>query len=267
MWGTARRLLMASTGPLGWALADKARRDAVHTLMPEASALTVWRVAAQQAAHRARNALVRREQRYLGDARLEQAIEVRGREVLTRLGERAPLVVTWHSGTATALPAALAQCGRHGALIRFEPASATHHGFVTLESGRDPKQRARAMMHAITALRRKETVLFTAGVISRKKAPHPDHLMSFLGRNVYVAPGVATMARLGGAALVPALSRVEHGRVVVELFPPIAPCADDVATVRALVAFFAPHFARHPGELWSSELRWINASERLPQGP
>ncbi len=251
---------MTSTGALGWVLANHARRDALRALLPEASAVSVWRLAAQQAAYRACNALIRREQRYLGDARLEQSIDVRGREVLTRLQGRAPLVVTWHSGVVAALPAALAQCGRRGYVVRHKPADEAHHGFVALATGRTPKQRALAMMNAIAALRRQETVIFVAGVIPPRKAPSPDHLAPLLGREVYVAPGVATMARLGGAALVPALTRVERGRIIVELFDPIPPGADDAATIRNLVAFFAPHFARHPGELWGNELPWILAS-------
>lgn len=256
MWTIAQRAALAGAAALGLGLVRRAGLAEVRSLWPTISPLAALKLAAEHAGHRVTNGLVRRARRRLGDAWLERAIEVRNADAL-----RGPaLVATWHAGLATAVTAGLAQLGRSGVVLRFEATGTSHHGFREVATGRDTKRGALAMMAAITALRRNEVVTFVAGVVHYKRAPDRSALLPFMGREVYVAPGVATMARLAGVPIVPALAFVERGRIVLELGDPITPSPDDRETVRALLAYFEPRFTARPDLLWETERRRISRS-------
>jgi len=240
-----------------------ARRD-VTAVFPELSRLAVWWVAAEIQSHRLVGALFRRGVARWGEAWLQAAIDVRGREVLERLRVAGkPIVaVSWHAGAPAVATAGLARCGLRGVLLRYDPPNArTTHGFVQVETGADPRRKAHALMTAVQTLRRGEAVVFFAGSSGPPLAGRDDD-QPFLGRVTRVTPSAAAMARLGGAALVPIEARLEAGRIVLEVFEPLPVGSDDKATTRRLSDFFAQRLRLRPGSFWRWDIGYLAQSPR-----
>lgn len=239
-------------------------RDDVARVFPAFSRRVVWWVAAEVQSHRAIGALLERRVARWGEAWLQQRIEVRGRAVLERLrAAGTPIVaVAWHAGVPAVLTAALAACGLRGVILRFDPPSAVaRNGFVQVATGHDPRRKAHALMTAVKALRRGETVAYFAGS-SGPPLEGRDDAHPFIGRVTRVTSGAATMARLGGATLVPVESRLDAGRIVVEAFEPMPVGSDDKATTRGLVDFFAARMRLRPGSFWRWDLGYLAQSPR-----
>lgn len=254
-WGDVVRgglLAAAQVGAVALGVARGPRR-AVTAVFPGLSPLRAWAVAATMESHQNVTKALRNQVIVAGPAWLERVVVVRGREILARLARdpRPVVVAVWHAGLVGALPAALAQCGRSGVMLHLHGEPAPYRSFEVVGTGVQPHERARALLRAVKTLRAGDTVIVVAGV-GGADTPHVE--VPLLGRRVRVAPGVAMMARLANAAIVPVEVHLRRGRIVVEVFEPLATGADDTATTTTLVAFFEARIAADPSALWRNEL-------------
>jgi len=237
--------------------------EPVATLFPELSSRRVLHVAAAIERHDVIRVFIRRSRFVWGEAWIERTVEIRGAHLLARLRGTPVLMVGWHAGLNQLLPAALAQWGRDGVMLLHDPGPVTRtHGLELLATVGGAQKRALNLLRAAQVLRSGKAALVLAGVGERPLAGSSPTL-SFLGREVYIAPGIAVLARLSGAALVPAEGRLEGSRLIVEIFDPLETGPHDHDTTRTMASFFEQRILADPSSLWPGDLRLLAAAPHL----
>lgn len=239
-------------------------RRLVSEVFPELGAGRARRVAAAIEGQRVVAFALRRVSRRLGDAWLVDMTRVEGGERLEALRRqgRPAVVLSWHAGLGPVVLTGLAQLGFGGVVIRRDLARAHQVvGFRDLVVPIDSQGRAVALVRALEALRRGELVV---GFLSVAPPAQTGPNSSFLGRATTIREGPAGLARLGDAALILVDTRLERGRPVLEILPPVEVGPGDLDTIRRVARIYEERLRRDPGRLWRTDIEDFVSRTQAP---
>jgi len=221
----------------------------VAALFPERPPPARARILAQSALVRASNAALGRLVARVGVPALARRCDVRAAAAAAAAiaAGRGLVVATWHAGLVAGIGATLVHLGARPLVLRYHEADDERDdGSVinVVTRGRPAAALHDAIRHARAG---------GAVVVALDAPAHPRRLdppFTLLGRALHLPRGAAAIARLGRADLV-AGAVVRRGLglgLVTSARLPVV--ADDVATMRGVVAWWDAWLRARPADLW-----------------
>lgn len=204
--------------------------------------------------------------------RIARLVEWEHRERLAGLvgSGKALILTTWHAGPSMGIWAGLASMGIAMLKVQNVRWQRAPEGWEILETGRGPAGQAPAILKKCLArLRSGGIVAMTADVIGEDPS-HPR--VSFLGRQTPTPRGVAVLAQMSGAPILPLAARWDASgrRIVVEVQEAIeaktaggeSASEAEMRVVRELSARREAYIRRYPASVnrW-----WIEFMKRQPR--